>query len=82
MSEETTIRYYVRWDDWAETIPLSLYRTLHEGHDFPVDEQGWNKTDRIWMRTTRVTESMFEDGDVEKVTPEFAKKHFPEAFAV
>jgi hypothetical protein len=77
---EITYRYYNSWEDWAETIPRTLFRTLHEGSNFPVDEQSWSKTDQAWVPTTRVTESMFRGGDVEPTTEEFARKHFPAAF--
>ncbi len=80
MSRKQLVEYYVRWKDWAETIPLSLYRTITDKDGCPEDEQVWNKTDQIWQRTTRVTESMFRGGDIEPTTIEFAKQHFPKAF--
>jgi hypothetical protein len=80
MNQATTIQYYVRWEDWAETIPLSLYRMIMDKKGRPEDEQVWNKTDQIWERTTRVTESMFRGGDIEPTTAAFAKQHFPKAF--
>lgn len=80
MSAELSYRYYVTWSDFQETIPLSLFRTVHEGSSFPVDEQVWHRTDRVWTRTTRVSESMFRGGDVEKITLKAAQKFFPEAF--
>ncbi len=80
MSQETTIKYYVRWADWEETIPQSLFRLIADDQGYPIDEQVWNQTNKIWSPTISVTESMFRGGNVEPTTVEFAQKSFPEAF--
>jgi hypothetical protein len=80
MSEQTTTKYYVRWEDWAETIPMSLFRIIVDAHGFPKEEQVWNRIKLAWLPTTRVTENMFEGGDLTLTTLEFAQQHFPAAF--
>ena len=80
MSGKTSVKYYVSWEDWAETIPLSLFRTIVDEQGFPKEEQVWNRNALTWRPTTRVTESMFRGGDVTPVPLEFAQKHFPAAF--
>jgi hypothetical protein len=80
MSGKTSVKYYVSWEDWAETIPLTLFRTIADAQGYPEDEQFWNKKDLAWLPTTRVTENMFEGGDLTLTTLEFAQQHFPAAF--
>ena len=80
MSKQTTTNYYVSWEDWAETIPLSLFRTTVDEQGFPEGEQVWNRNALAWRPCTRVSESLFQGGDVTPVTLEFAQQHFPAAF--
>ena len=47
-----------------------------------LKEHIWDKVEKEWKLTSRVTESMFKGGDIEPTTEEVARQYFPEAFKI
>ena len=79
MSDSIVTTYYVRQDS-TDTYPISLFRLIRDDVKRTLKEHAWNKTDEVWERTDRVTESMFTGGDIEPTSEEIARQYFPEAF--
>ena len=64
MISSAVTTYYVRLDS-TDTYPLSLFRLIRDDVKRTLKEHAWNKTDEVWERTHRVTESMVTGGATE-----------------
>jgi hypothetical protein len=81
MSSSAVTTYYVRLDS-TDTYPMVLYRRIVDDVERKLKEHIWDKVEKEWKLTSRVTESMFKGGDIEPTTEEVARQYYPEAFKV